>query len=410
MAVDTSLPLIAGLVAALVVSGLALLHACYVAVCVRRAIAGVDVVPSLSSFAASEGPAERVLPRITIVVPACNEEASIEAALRSKLGSSYPDLEVVVVVDRSSDRTLALAERVAAEDARLKVVEVTTLPEGWLGKVHALDRGVREATGEFILFSDADVHFSVDLLERVALVMAKRGLDFVTLVPDMTPVSPPFDAVLTTFIRMLITGGRLWRVRDPESPVGVGAGLFNMARRSAFDRTPGFEWLKMEVADDVAFGQMMKQWGARCEVFRGRGDVMLPFYESLGHMIRGIEKNSYAALSRFRPGVAVTLLALLFALEIAPLALLFVPRSLGFDVVRSLSALTMVLLTGSQLIIARWAGRPLATAGFPWFGAAVLLVATARSMVITHAQGGIIWRGTFYPLAALRAGTRFRRP
>src|SRR5699024_7491894 len=154
------------------------------------------------------------------------------------------------------------------------------------------------------------------------------------------------------------------------------------------------------------FGQMMKRAGARCDVFQARGDVMLPYYGSLGEMIRGLEKNGYAVAAGFRPLLAVVALSLVALLEVVPIVASLTLE--GWP--RALAIMAVVLLAGTQLALARWLGRPLATAVFPWFGAIVLLVALLRSIIVVHARGGIGWRGTFYPLAALRSGIRLERP
>src|SRR6185503_6720653 len=98
-------------------------------------------------------------PKLSIIIPACNEAASIEAAVTSRLAQDYPDFEVCVIDDRSTDGTGAIVDRLAEGDPRVRAVHITELPEGWLGKVHALHRGVSIATGEWLLLSDADVHF-----------------------------------------------------------------------------------------------------------------------------------------------------------------------------------------------------------------------------------------------------------
>src|SRR6266567_8232148 len=106
-------------------------------------------------------------PRVSIIVPARNEAAKIAAAMRTLMKSDYPNLEVIAVNDRSTDNTGAILDEVASESVgRLKVIHVETLPPGWLGKTHAMYLAARQATGEWILFTDADVHHRTDSLRR----------------------------------------------------------------------------------------------------------------------------------------------------------------------------------------------------------------------------------------------------
>src|SRR6185369_2740694 len=102
----------------------------------------------------------------SVVVPACNEARTIERALTSLLAQDYPDLEIVLVDDRSSDETGAIIEHLAASDRRISAIHVRELPAGWLGKVHALQRGLERARGELVLFTDADIHFAPGALRR----------------------------------------------------------------------------------------------------------------------------------------------------------------------------------------------------------------------------------------------------
>src|SRR5678816_2035205 len=122
-------------------------------------------------------PAPAAWPRVSLIVPACNEETTLAAAMQAKLACDYADLEVVLVEDRSTDTTPRIADELAARDPRVRVIHLTQLPAGWLGRVHALDQGVRAATGEWLLFSDADVHLSPTVLSRIVASAEAAGSD-----------------------------------------------------------------------------------------------------------------------------------------------------------------------------------------------------------------------------------------
>lgn len=381
--------------------GLPAAYACLSFVSLLRSM---RAVPPLA-----ESPETRAnAPRLSVVVPACNEAETLEAALTSKLSSRYPNLEIVVVDDRSTDATGAILDRLAASDPRVVAVHVRELPAGWLGKLNAMQQGLAAATGELILFSDADVRFAPDLLGRAVRTLEEERLDFFALIPDLRPIGFVLDAALTTMMRLLLTSGRLWRVRDPKSAAAVGGGIFNLVRRSALERSPGLAWLKLEVADDVAFGQMMKAAGARCGVFSGRGELSLSFYDSVPEFIRGLEKNSYA-VTGFQPAAAVIGQLVITYLEIFPALAAIAFGALGHTHAAALAAAVTALISVSQIALARWLGRPIASAAVPLVGPVMMLVASVRSFVLTHARGGIVWRGTFYDVATLRKETRLRR-
>src|SRR5262249_1819655 len=152
----------------------AILSAAYWAVLVFAALRTIHAVPSLAALAPPE-PAS--WPRVSVIIPACNEEATIEEALRSRLREGYPAAEYIVVDDRSTDRTGEILDRIAAEDPRVVALHVRELPDGWLGKVHALHAGLARATGEWVLFSDADIHHEVGTLRRAVAHCEQNGID-----------------------------------------------------------------------------------------------------------------------------------------------------------------------------------------------------------------------------------------
>ena len=123
------------------------------------------------------------MPTLSIVVPACNEEDTIERGMNSLLALDYPHLEIIAVNDRSTDRTGAILDRLALSDPRLRVLHVETLPAGWLGKNHAMHSGSQAAKGKWLLFTDADVVFAPDALRRTVAFAERECLDHLVLSP-----------------------------------------------------------------------------------------------------------------------------------------------------------------------------------------------------------------------------------
>jgi hypothetical protein len=358
-------------------------------------------------LAALDPPPPPQWPRLSLVIPACNEGETLEPAMISRLTEDYPDLELILVNDRSTDSTGAIADAVAARDTRVRVLHLNRLPEGWLGKIHALERGTELATGEWLLFSDADVHLARGVLRRAVAYCEARGLDHLAVVPEFRRADFALELPFATFARMVLLAARVWAVEDPQSRVSSGVGAFNLVRRSALMRTPGFSWLKMEVLDDVALGQMLKAHGARCSVAFGAGAVSLDIYRSVGELMRGMEKNGFASLGRFS-GIRLVASALgFYALECSPLAALF---AFGHPILQcaGLALAGLALLT--SIAANRVVRRPLAPALLFPLGTAMLLGFGLRSGWLALRQGGIAWRGTLYPLRALREGMRLRFP
>lgn len=345
-------------------------------------------------------------PAVSLIVPARDEEGEVEAALRARLDDGYPSLEVIAVNDRSSDGTGAILDRLAAQDPRVRVIHIDALPAGWLGKLHAMHQGILAARGEWILLSDADVHYAPGTLRRVLAACVAHRLDHFAALPTFRAQSPLLDAVIDVFGRNLILGGRLWRVQDERSNVAVGGGLFNLFRREAYDRTPGLPWLKLEVADDVALAQMLKAHGARTAVYETLGLVSLDFYPSVGEYVRGVEKNSFAILGRFSVLRLAVTCALTLLVEFGWLAGLAHPSPAA----RALGLLTGAMVFGASAAAVRIMGRSLASLPLMPVATLVFVYAAMRSGVVSHRRGGVAWRGTVYSIDELREGARVRIP
>lgn len=380
-----------------------------VALCVTSALAWVlsfaavlRTVRAIPRLGADESPPLARWPRVSLVVPARDEARDLERAVRTRLADDYPDLQVILVDDRSTDGTGAIADRLAEGDARVRVVHVTELPPGWLGKLHALHRGTAEADGAWVLYSDADIEFAPGTLRRTVAFCEAHGLDHLAAVPTFRSNGLGVDAAIHAFARALVVLGRLWAASDPRSRVAVGGGIFNLVRRSALERSPGFEHLRMEMADDVALAQMLKRSGARTAVIHACGFITLDFYRSLGEMAWGLEKNLFAVVARFRlwPLVLATVVTLVATFGF--LAGFARPAPWA----PALAGMTLAVAVAEQVILSRWLGRSVVPALLLPLGQLAVLAMAWRSAWCTLRRGGVAWRDTVYPIAALRAGSR----
>lgn len=345
-------------------------------------------------------------PKLSLIVPACNEAETIESALRSKCAADYPNLEIVAIDDRSTDGTGAIIQRVAGENSLVKAVRVDELPAGWLGKLHAMDTGLLASDGEWVLFSDADVHLAPGTLRHAIAHCEARGLDHLTVVPDMWPSGFVLDAVISTFLRLLLLTGRLWAVEDPRSTAAAGAGAFNLVRRSALEKIGGLSQIRMDVADDMALGLVLKQSGARPAVLAARGAVGLYFYRSLKELAHGVEKNGFAVVARFSYLRLVLAVIAFFLLELGPLAAFLVPHGLTWLHVLGAASTGVALATSAGLCVS--GGRRILPALCGALATVILAVFFIRSAVLATRRGGIAWRGTLYSIDELKRGSKFK--
>jgi hypothetical protein len=351
------------------------------------------------SLRAFPGPAraEGRTPAVSIVVAARDEAAAIERAMRSLLALDYPALELVAVDDRSADATGAILDRHAAADARLKVLHVRELPAGWLGKNHALALGAREAAGELLLFTDADVEFAPSALRESVAVLEDERLDHLALAPRVRMPGAWLAACVAYFGRQFYVFLRPWRARDPRSSAHIGVGAFNLVRAAAYRAVGGHERIALRPDDDVKLGKLLKLAGFRQALKHAPDALSVEWYGSVREFVRGLEKNVLAGLD-YRGVLGLAGLAALLALEVLPWIIL----AAGDAAARWAALAAILVLVGTLAAILREARASVAAALLAPAAALVFAYAFARSILLTYVRGGIVWRGTFYALAELR--------
>lgn len=337
------------------------------------------------------------LPSLTIVIAARNEAHTLAAAMQTLLATKYPALEIIAINDRSTDATGAILEQLANENDRLRVMHVSALPDGWLGKNHAMQLGLQAASSEYVLFTDADVHFHGDVLERAVSFMHSNALDHLASLPQLVNTHPSLRLMLPAFAVFFLQITQPWKASDPDSRRHIGVGAFNLVRRETLQRLGGFEAIRLRPDDDLRLARLLKQHGARADFVRGDGLLEVEWYHSAGEMIRGLEKNAFAQFN-YRPWLTVAAMLFILYLVLAPLAGCFwLPSSAG---ILSLTGTLAMLLFAVLAAHASHVGAGWGLA-FP-LGTLLLVWTTLRSMLITLRDGGIRWRDTFYPLTDLR--------
>ncbi|HSV73177.1 MAG TPA: glycosyltransferase family 2 protein [Chthonomonadales bacterium] len=340
-------------------------------------------------------------PRVTVIFAARNEAERVEAAVHSLLRQDIAGLEVVAVDDRSCDGTAETLRRIARDDARLRVLSVTDLPPGWLGKCYALHLGAQLATGDYLLFTDADVRFAPTCLRRALGLCERRGLDHLAAMPDMELSGFWERNAIGTLSALIFLQTRVWRVGRPGARAHVGIGAFNLMRTDAYRRCGGHAAIPMAVTDDMQLARQLKRTGARSDLAMAEGLVSVRWLGDRGSLAASIEKNAYAHL-RFHPFLAVG----------AAVTTLFVAwwPIVGLAVGTTASRLTCAAAFAAMLAVGAWASR---TVGGPVLqgiayplGACSTAYAILRSLWKVERRGAITWRDTEYRLRDLRAAVR----
>jgi glycosyltransferase involved in cell wall biosynthesis len=353
-------------------------------------------------------PVPDLWPRLSVVIPACNEAANLESAVATLLQQDYPDLEIILVDDRSTDGTGKIIERLACEDPRIRALRVETLPQGWLGKVHALHRGVEQASGDWLLFTDADVHFGAAILRRAVALVLHQRVDHLALIPRTIQKSFWLELAVNTFGLLFFITTRAASVNRAGSKAFVGIGAFNLVNTERFHRTVGFEWLRLEPGDDVGLGMMIKQSGGTTRLAFAYEDLSLQWYSSVAAMFKGLEKNLFGSGSHYRWWLMLLQVGMIWALVAAPYFSLALGLAHGLAPLGTAGAVAISM----QLIFPVCFLADRKTKGFILllFPVGVLLITAMmlRAGYQCLKNGGIDWRGTHYPIDQLRAGQRVK--
>ena len=363
----------------------------------NEAIRRIDEVPDISTPAWDLVPPDNAAPALTVVVPARNEGETIRATLDCLIAQQYPNLRVLAIDDRSTDKTRQIVDEFAARyPDRVSAIHIDYLPEGWLGKTFALEVGTRNSAGDYLLFTDADVLFSPSSLRRAMAFAATTHADHVILMP--TPqVKGRGEGMMLGFLSLLgVWLVRPWRVSDPKARHDVlGVGAFNLVRREALEVLGGWEPQRMAVVEDITLGRRMKAAGMRQRIAFGPELVVIHWARGALGIVRGLTKNIFASVG-FNPLLMLAAGVAMLVLFLGPLA------GLAWIVTLMPALLALCALVACYRVMSE---RSRVGASYGWLypvAVAAMAWAILRSMASVWARRGVMWRGTFYPLHELR--------
>lgn len=320
-------------------------------------------------------------------MPARNEEVNIRRCVTSLLEQDYPDFEVIVVDDGSTDRTARILEEIAnahPQGQRLRILRLHALPAGWAGKPHALHTGVQQAQGQWLLFTDADTWHAPQALQASVTRAEQRRLDLLSL--GTAQELPGFWERVTMPLAYLGISMQypIKQINDPRSPLALANGQYILLRRAVYERLGGYARpeLRTTLLDDRDLAVLVKRHGYALELADGRDLVRVRMYRHLSAIWRGWRKNVYLGS---RGGLPFVLLQIpgLPMVTVLPFLL---PLWLWWERLRGrqpgLHAGEAVLLStlelGPLLAYRRWLDRQL---GVPWL------------YVFTHPLAGLLFTG-----------------
>lgn len=346
------------------------------------------------------------LPLVSVILTAKEEEASIRETVRHLLGQTYPRLEIIAINDRSQDRTGARLDELRRWSGGkqeipvpLRVIHISNLPQGWIGKNHALYQGYLLARGQLLLFTDADVRFRPNAIAHAVAYAQQQQIDHLTLAPAMRSGSFALRGFVHFFMFSLLLFVRPWRANDDnQRRHGMGIGAFNLVRRSAYEAIGTHAALRMRADDDLELGNRLKRAGFRQRMLSGKRLLDVEWYRSLKEAVRGLEKNLFAG---FRYNVAFALLGCLGQ------ALIFIAPPLGLlfgSPAAKLACAASLLAQGALYVRCTRTLSPdkAAEAVLLPYHSAMLIGVLLRTVWLALRRGGMYWRGTFYSLDELK--------
>ena len=361
-----------------------------------RAGLGMARLPWLSEIAPI---ASQDAPLVSVIFAARDEAEKLPAAIETLLAQNYPRFEVIAVNDRSTDQTPAILHNFALSNQNLIVTDIASLTPGWLGKPHALVAGFEKSHGDWLVFTDADVHFAPDVLRRAIALAAEHEWDHLTLLTSVEMRGFWETAAISYFGLGFVFGNEPWLASNPRSARYVGVGAFQLVRRAAYEKSGGHARLRMDVIEDMKLGKLMKMAGFRSGVAVAQDMVRVRWHSGVHNIIRGVTKNMFAAV-HYNPFLAAAAMMLSVMMSILPF--------FGLAFASGWARLFAGIAAGAAVLIHAamiWStdASPLYGLTHP-LGALLFCWMIGRSAIATLWRGGVVWRDTFYPLEELRKG------
>ncbi len=337
-------------------------------------------------------------PRVSVIVPACNEADTIEPALQALLDQDYPYLEIVVVNDRSTDDTARVLEELKQKSSKpFTLLTIDTLPGGWLGKSHALQNGADIATGDILLFTDADIEMEKTVISRAVTVFTTKKLDHLCLIFQTIGGSWLLNGMILDAASGLLTVFKPWKAAESNSRYFIGVGAFNMVRASVYKGVGGHHNISMHPIDDIMLGKVIKENGYKQECLLGQPLVRVCWYPHVSAMVEGLMKNVFSVV-HYRVWLALLAMMTVFILTVFPVVGVLLSSSTTQVLWGGIILIRLVGLSFGAALSQMGPGAVLGGLLAPLMSIYIL----ARSTCTTLMNKGMYWRGTFYPLKDLR--------
>jgi len=343
-------------------------------------------------------------PKVSVILAAKDEQDNIESCMTSVLQQEYPDFELIVCDDRSEDQTGQIAEKIAAQDDRVRVIHVEQLPEGWCGKNNAMQQGIKLARGEWLCMIDADCRQNSPRTLSVAMQYARdTQADLLSILPNQQLEGFWEQVVQPVCSGVMMIWFRPDKVNDPSKPNAYANGAFMLMKRSVYEAIGTHEAVKDKVNEDMHMARLTKQAGFNLQVVRGWGLYTVRMYDKLGAMLRGWGRIFFGTFGTARRLIVslivlVTMGILPYAAAIAGLATAAAGlgpvgwwRACGYAGLVAIAMQISVAVRFYPMVGAK--GRYGLT--YP-LGCCIAIAAVVEAISKLRRGARIVWRGTAY--------------
>jgi chlorobactene glucosyltransferase len=349
--------------------------------------------------------ADKDLPFVSVLVPARNEEGKIGRCLESLVKQDYPNLEIIVIDDRSTDRTGEIIEQYAKQDSRIKFVRGKDAPDGWIGKCNALAHAVGYASGDWYLFTDADTCHRPNSVRDSVSYAVQDKCDLVSFVPLQELGSFWERLIMPVLLGSFLIGDPFHTVNDPDAERAYAYGQYILCRRSSYLALGGHQSVRDEIVEDHAIARVFKEKGYKISVADGKTLYSVRMYTNLETLWQGWTKNLYSLIDS-RVIHLVLILLLINFVALVPFIELIMVGTMWFDgteVTPHLQHMTLIVAIEMLVLLAWFKRTSEHHAGLNWahflmvpmgsLGVSVLYVHAAY-LVLSGSQ--VNWKGRRY--------------
>jgi len=341
-------------------------------------------------------------PRVSVIVAAKDEQAVIETCVRTMLRQDYPNFELIVCNDRSRDNTAAIVQRIAAEDSRVRLVNIEHLPEGWCGKNNAMQTGIAASDGEWICMTDADCRqTSCRTLSTAMQHALDTRADLLSVLPTLKMRGFWENVVQPVCGGVMMIWFHPDKVNSPRHPNAYANGAFMLMKRSAYDRIGTHAAVRDRINEDMHIAARVKQAGLALRVVRNRGLYLVRMYTSLGGILRGWGRIFYGTFGTLkRLSISLAMLAIMGLMPYVAAVLGFSLAATGNGVWWLALGIVGVAAAATQVsVIFRFYRLIEARKWLAWtypLGASMAILSVCIAISKLRRGAKVTWRGTSY--------------